>query len=163
MSDNMQNITQDEQFMLLALTEARMCLEHDDVPIGALIVHDGEIIGRGRNMVEETGNPLAHAEIMAINEAISNYGYKHLLGCAIYVTLEPCSMCSGAIVLARIARLVYGAKDPKTGASGSLYNIPMDARLNHRPEVVPGILGSECSERLKEFFRELRLKKGKSK
>ena len=151
----------DEKFMAAALDEAVKALENADVPIGAVIVRNGEIIGRGYNRVEKDSDATAHAEIMAIKDALSKQEYKHLLDCTMYVTLEPCSMCSGAIVLARIDRLVYGAKDPKAGGSGSLYNISSDPRLNHRCEVVSGVIEEECSSILKDFFRDLRKRNSK--
>lgn len=149
----------DIKYMKEAIAEAKKATANGDAPIGAVIVRDGEIVGRGYNRVEESNDSTAHAELIAIKEAIAHTGYKHLLDCALYVTLEPCSMCSGAIVLARIPRIVYGAEDPKAGASGSLYTITEDARLNHRCEVSSGVLREECSEMLKSFFRDLREKK----
>lgn len=140
----------------MAIELAKLSNEHEDVPIGALIVHNDEIIGRGYNQIEKLNNSIVHAEIIAINDAISNYGYKHLLDCSLYVTLEPCSMCAGAIVLARISNLIYGAKDPKSGACGSLFNIPQDERLNHRVNIISGVKEDECSQLLKDFFKELR-------
>lgn len=142
--------------MALAIELAKLSNEHEDVPIGALIVHNDEIIGRGYNQIEKLNNSIVHAEIIAINDAISNFGYKHLLDCSLYVTLEPCSMCAGAIVLARISNLIYGAKDPKSGACGSLFNIPQDERLNHRVNIISGVKEDECSQLLKDFFKELR-------
>ncbi len=142
--------------MAVAIELAKQSTEYEDVPVGAVIVHNDIIIGRGYNQIEKMNNSLVHAEIIAINDAISNYGYKHLLDCSIYVTLEPCAMCAGAIVLARISHLIYGAKDPKTGACGSLFNIPQDERLNHRVNVISGIKEDECSRLLKDFFKELR-------
>ncbi len=141
-----------------ALKQAEKALDSDDVPIGAVIVEGDQIIGRGYNQIEKTGDPTAHAEMLAIREAVSKTIYKHLLDSTIYVTLEPCIMCSGAIVLARIPTLVYGAVDPKTGASGSLYTITEDERLNHHCTVISGILPEECSILIKDFFRELRKK-----
>ena len=153
------NTSQDEHFMNQALLQARKSLISGDVPVGAVIVHDGKIIGRGYNQIEKTGNSIHHAEIMAINSAIKKYGHKHLLDCDIYITLEPCSMCAGAIVLARIKRVFIGAKDPKTGAGGSIFNILSEPRLNHRCEVINGVLEEDCSLMLKQFFRELRKSK----
>ena len=151
--------SREEIFMRKALKSAHRSLKSGDVPVGAIIVHDNKIISRGYNRVELKGNSTEHAEIMAINAAIKKLGYKHLLDCEMYVTLEPCSMCAGAIVLARIKKLFIGTHDPKTGASGSLYNITSDERLNHRCEVHSGILQAECSAMLKDFFKELRGKK----
>ena len=149
----------DEKFMAEAILEAKKALGHEDVPIGAVVVCNDQIIGRGYNKVEKNNNSLAHAEIQAIKQAIKVKGYKHLTECSLYVTLEPCSMCSGAIVLSRLKRLVFGAKDPKSGASGTLFNITEDPRLNHRCIVNSGILEKECSKLLKDFFKELRKKK----
>ncbi len=124
--------------------------------MGALVVLDGEVIGRGGNRRERTGDPTAHAELVALRQAARRVGRWRLGGATMYVTLEPCAMCAGALVLARVARLVWGAADPKAGACGSLYNIVQDARLNHRLEVVGGVLAEECGEVLRAFFRPLR-------
>lgn len=142
--------------MRIALAEARKALRFGDVPIGAVIIKGNEVIAKSYNQVEKLSSPLHHAEIIAINKAIKKIGYKHLLNCTIYTTLEPCPMCAGAIVLARIARLVYSADDPKSGASNSLYSITSDERLNHRCEVTQGVLKDESSELLKQFFQQLR-------
>jgi tRNA(adenine34) deaminase len=142
-----------------ALKSARRSLKSEDVPVGAVIVKDGVIIGRGYNSIERKNNPMEHAEMAAIRTAIKKTGYKHLLDCDMYVTLEPCSMCAGAIVLARIRNLFIGAPDPKTGASGSLYSITEDKRLNHRCNVIRGILEKECSQIIKDFFKSIRDKK----
>lgn len=142
--------------MRIALAEARKALRFGDVPIGAVIIKGNEVIVKSYNQVEKLSSPLHHAEIIAINKAIKKIGYKHLLDCTIYTTLEPCPMCAGAIVLARIARLVYSADDPKSGASNSLYSITSDERLNHRCEVTQGVLKDESSELLKQFFQQLR-------
>lgn len=147
------------KYMAIALDEASKCLETGDVPVGCVIVYNDEIIGRAGNKIEASGNPLMHAEITAINEAVANIGHKHLIGCEMYITLEPCAMCAGAIVLARINKLIYGAYDPKTGAAGSLYSICDDLRLNHRCDVIGGIMEDECSILLKSFFSEIRKKK----
>ena len=143
-------------FIKEALKEAKKCLKYEDVPIGAVVVIDEKIIGRGYNQVEKLKDSTAHAEIIAIKKAIKHIGYKHLINAILYVTLEPCSMCSGSIVLSRMKKVVYGASDPKAGASGSLYNIIQDKRLNHRCEVVKGVLEEECSQLLKDFFKKLR-------
>lgn len=148
----------DIDFMKVAIDEARKSLDSDDVPIGAVIVRNGEVIAAEHNRVEETGDSTAHAELLAIKKAIGLSDYKHLIDCKMYVTLEPCSMCSGAIVLARIPRLFFGADDPKAGASGSLYEITSDPRLNHRCEITRGLMQKECSEMLKFFFKKLRNK-----
>ncbi len=143
-----------------AIKQARRSLLAEDVPVGAVIVKDGKIIARGYNQVEKRQNPIAHAEIVAIEKASKKLGYKHLLDCDIYVTLEPCAMCCGAIVLARLRRLIFGAYDPKTGAAVSLYNITNDPRLNHRLEVLGGVLQDDCVALLKNFFKKLRNKNG---
>ena len=148
----------DERFMREALFEAKLAGEAGEVPVGAVIVKDGAVVGRGRNSVEASEDPTGHAEMMAIRDACRNLGALRLTGCDMYVTLEPCAMCAGAIVLARIERLYIGAVDPKSGACVSLNNITTDERLNHRVELETGILGEECSRILKDFFKELRNK-----
>jgi len=153
------NIEQHEEFMRLAISEALKASINGDVPIGAAIVNDGEVIAKGYNRVELDKNSLRHAELIAINQAIEVVGYKHLLESTMYVTLEPCPMCAGAIVMARIPRLVYGTTDPKAGASHSLYSITSDDRLNHRCDVLSGVLEDKCSKLLSEFFKEIRKKK----
>ncbi len=150
----------DQKYMHEAIKQARRSLLAEDVPVGAVIVKDGKIIARGYNQVEKRQNPIAHAEIVAIEKASKKLGYKHLLDCDIYVTLEPCAMCCGAIVLARLRRLIFGAYDPKTGAAVSLYNITNDPRLNHRLEVLGGVLQDDCVALLKNFFKKLRNKNG---
>lgn len=142
--------------MLEALKEAKKAIEYGDVPVGCVIVKDAKIIARGRNEIERKGDPTAHAEIIAIRRATRKLGYQRLLDCTMYVTLEPCNMCAGAIVLARVPRLIFGTSDPKTGACGSLYNIVADERLNHRVEIITGILKNECSQILKTFFADIR-------
>jgi len=151
-------MTREEKYMEHALTLARECLINGDVPVGAVVVYNDKIIGEGKNSIEKTGNSLAHAEIIAINNAIENLGYKHLLNCELYVTLEPCSMCAGAIVLARIPKLIIGTMDTKTGACGSILNITSNEKLNHQCEIVSGILQNDCSIILKDFFKKLRNK-----
>ena len=146
----------DEMFMREALKEAYLAGEAGEVPIGAVIVKDGTVVGRGRNSTESSKDPTCHAEILAIRDACERLGALRLTGCDMYVTLEPCSMCAGAIVLARIDRLYIGTEDPKSGACVSLSNITTDERLNHRVELKTGLLREECSEILKAFFRELR-------
>jgi tRNA(adenine34) deaminase len=146
----------DESFMLEALREAALGAKEGEVPVGAVVVEDGEIIARAHNRIESDKRSSAHAEMLAIEEAEKALGAKWLTGCTMYVTLEPCSMCAGALVLSRIDRLVIGADDPKTGACGSLRNIAEDERLNHRIEIKRGVLREECSTALKEFFRERR-------
>ena len=146
----------DRRFIEQALAEARKALASDDVPVGAVVVRDGQIIGRGCNQREKLADPTAHAELIALTAAAAAIGHWRLEGCTLYVTLEPCPMCAGALVLARLDRLVFGAFDPKSGACGSLYNIPQDPRLNHRLEVTGGVLAEPCAELLREFFRRQR-------
>ena len=143
-------------FMRLAIEQAGVAEENGDVPIGAVIVREGQIIGRAYNQREQLQDPTAHAEIIALTQAAAALENWHLDGCTMYVTLEPCAMCAGALVLARMKRLVYGCSDPKAGACGSLYNIVQDERLNHRVEVTSGVLEAECSELLQKFFAERR-------
>jgi tRNA(adenine34) deaminase len=143
--------------MRLALDEAHAAQADGDVPVGAIVVDaSGEVIGRGHNRRESTGDPTAHAEVVAIREAVSGRDGWRLDGCTLVVTLEPCTMCAGAIVLARLGRLVYGATDPKAGAVGSLWDVVRDRRLNHRPEVIAGVLEAECSEALQTWFEARR-------
>jgi tRNA(adenine34) deaminase len=142
--------------MEIALVEARAARDLGEVPVGAVAVTDERLIGRGRNRTEELQDPVAHAEILALREAARALGSWRLLGVTLYSTLEPCAMCSGACVLARIERLVYGADDPKAGMSGSLATLPQDPRLNHRVEIVRGVLATECGELLRSFFRDRR-------
>ncbi|MCM2580168.1 tRNA adenosine(34) deaminase TadA [Streptomyces meridianus] len=140
--------------MRLALAEAVLAPETGDVPVGAVVLDaDGAVIGRGRNEREATGDPTAHAEVLAIREAARATGEWRLAGCTLVVTLEPCTMCAGAIVLSRLERVVYGAVDEKAGAVGSLWDVVRDRRLNHRPEVVLGVLAGECGDLLTSFFR----------
>ena len=147
---------EDGAWLELALEEARAALAGGEVPVGAVAVRDGAIIGRGRNRTEELQDPTAHAEMVTLRAAARALGSWRLTGVSLYVTLEPCAMCSGACVLARIDRLVYGAADPKAGMSGSLASIPTDPRLNHRVVVVGGILAAECGSLLTDFFRARR-------
>jgi len=142
--------------MRLALDQAAIAEENGDVPIGAVIVHQGRIIAKAYNQREQLKDPTAHAEIVALTQASAALETWRLQGCTIYVTLEPCPMCAGALVLARIDRLVYGCDDPKTGACKSLYNIVQDGRLNHRLQVTSGILAQECSDQLRAFFQRKR-------
>jgi tRNA(adenine34) deaminase len=146
----------DEYFMRLALREADRALDHDDVPVGAVMVLDGEVVGVGHNEREIRQDPTAHAEMLAIHEAARAIGSWRLLGTTLYVTLEPCAMCAGAIVLARIPRVVYAADDPKAGAAGSVLDILAEPRLNHRPSIVPGVLADEAADLLRTFFRSRR-------
>jgi tRNA(adenine34) deaminase len=147
----------DERFMKYAIDQANIAEENGDVPIGAVIVYQNQIIAKACNQRELLNDPTAHAEIIALTQASEYVGSWRLEGCTIYVTLEPCCMCAGALVLARIERLVYGCVDPKTGAAGSLYNIVQDERLNHRLEVTSGILSEQCSLVLQDFFRRRRI------
>ena len=149
---------QHEKWMRHALAEAQSALKKNEVPVGAVVVYDEKIIGRGHNQVESLNDPTAHAEIIAIGAASNYLNSWRLSGASLYVTVEPCAMCAGAIVLSRIDHLIYGAKDPKAGACGSLYNIVQDIRLNHQVRVIPYILKEECSQILQEFFEKLRLK-----
>ena len=142
--------------MRAALREARASLARDEVPVGCVIVHDGLVIGRGHNQVESLQDATAHAEVLAIGAASNALGSWRLHECTLYVTLEPCSMCAGAIVLARLGRLVYGAGDPKAGACGSVLDVIGERRLNHRVSVTREILADECGELLREFFRKRR-------
>ena len=144
-------------WMRLALDEARAAVPSGDVPVGAVVVGpDGAVVGRGRNVREAEGDPTGHAEVRALREAAAALGEWRLAGCTLVVTLEPCTMCAGALVLARVDRLVYGAEDPKAGAVGSLWDVVRDRRLNHRPEVVGGVLAAECGDLLRAFFRDQR-------
>src|SRR5579885_455452 len=142
----------DEYFMRLALREAARALEHDDVPIGAVIVHEGEVIASAHNERELRADPTAHAELIALREAARALGSWRVLDSVMYVTLEPCAMCAGAIVLARVPRVVFGTTDPKAGASGSVLDILAEPRLNHRPAVQSGLLAEECGDMLRAFF-----------
>ncbi len=151
-----------ETYMRLALEEARKAGDAGEVPIGCVIVKDGEVVGRGRNTTEEEKDPTCHAEMNAIKDALKNLGGWRLPGCSMYVTLEPCSMCAGAIVLARLDALYVGALDPKAGACVSLNAIVTDERLNHRVKLVTGVLQEDCSSLLKGFFRKLRGDKNKN-
>src|SRR5881409_431446 len=146
----------DEYFMRLAIREAERALEHDDVPIGAVVVRGGEVIGAGHNERELRQDPTAHAEILVLREAARAAGSWRVLDAVLYVTLEPCAMCAGAIVLSRVPRVVYGTVDPKAGAAGSVLDVLAEPRLNHRPAVVAGPLAGACAELLREFFRQKR-------
>ncbi|MBI3616922.1 MAG: tRNA adenosine(34) deaminase TadA [Candidatus Omnitrophica bacterium] len=149
-------LTSDEMFMREALKQARIAADNDEVPVGAVIVHENKIIARAHNQVETLKDPTAHAEMIAITQASASLESKWLLGCALYVTLEPCSMCAGALVLARIRRICFGAADPKTGACGSVLDIVGHEPLNHHPEVQGGILEEECGRLVSGFFRRKR-------
>lgn len=138
--------------MRLALREAEQAAAHDDVPIGAVVVRDGEVVGAGHNERELRTDPTAHAEILALREAARSVGSWRVLDAVMYVTLEPCAMCAGAIVLARLPRVVFGAWDPKAGAAGSVLDVTGEPRLNHRPQVEGGLLAAECGDLLRAFF-----------
>ena len=142
----------DEYFMRLAIREAEAALAHDDVPIGAVVVHEGEVIGAGHNERELRQDPTAHAEVLALREASRALGTWRVLDAVLYVTLEPCAMCAGAIVLARVPRIVSGTTDPKAGAAGSVLDVLAQPRLNHRPAVAGGLLATECAALLTDFF-----------
>lgn len=148
--------SEDEKWMTHALAEAQVALNKKEVPIGAVVVYEDKIIGRGHNQVERLNDPTAHAEIIAIGAASSYLNSRRLSGASLYVTIEPCAMCAGAIVLSRLDRLIFGAKDPKAGACGSLYNIVQDIRLNHQVQIIPYILEQECSQILESFFEKIR-------
>ena len=153
----------DQRFMALALQEARQAGELGEVPIGAVLVWEGQVVGRGSNRREIDQDPTAHAEMLAIRHAARNQGSWRLLDTTLYVTLEPCTMCMGAIILARIPRLVFACRDPRAGAVGSIYDFSQDERFNHRVEVTEGILEQECSQLLSGFFQRLRDDKKKLK
>ena len=146
----------DEEMMALALDEARGASSWGDVPIGAVVSRDGEVLARAGNAREHDGDPTAHAEILALRAAATRVSTWHLEGSTLYVTLEPCGMCAGALVLARVDRLVFGAKDDKAGFAGSLGDLVRDPRLNHTVEVESGVLAEECGALLRAFFRERR-------
>ncbi|TKJ36224.1 MAG: tRNA-specific adenosine deaminase [Planctomycetes bacterium B3_Pla] len=152
----MSNGKQDRRFMEAAIGAAEIAEENGDVPIGAVIVYENRIIARAYNQREQLADPTAHAEIVALTQAAAFLESWRLHGCTIYVTLEPCPMCAGALVLARLDRLVFGCDDPKSGACGSLYNIVEDERLNHRLQVTAGVLAEQCSEQLQSFFKQKR-------
>ena len=157
------NQTDDEIYMQEAIAEAQLARAKGEVPIGAVIVHEGQVIGRGHNLRETSNDPTSHAEMVAIRQAAAAIGHWRLLETTLYVTLEPCVMCMGAIILARIPRLVYACRDPRAGAVGSIYDFSSDERFNHQVDVVEGVLGEQCSTMLSDFFQELRAgKKSKS-
>ncbi|MEI7916865.1 MAG: tRNA adenosine(34) deaminase TadA [Methylophilaceae bacterium] len=151
---------QDQQFMQFAIELAKQASENGEVPVGAIIVKDGEIIGRGSNAPIGLHDPSAHAEILAMRDAAKHIGNYRLVDCTLYVTLEPCAMCSGAIQHARIANLVYGASDPKTGACGSVVDLMAEEKLNHHTSVRGGVLAEETATLLSDFFKQRRLNKG---
>jgi tRNA(adenine34) deaminase len=141
-----------DRWMELAIGQARRALDHDDVPIGAVVVHDGAVVGAGHNERELRQDPTAHAEIIALRAAAAALGSWRVLDATLYVTLEPCAMCAGAIVLARVPRVVYGCTDPKAGAAGSVLDVLSEPRLNHRPQVTGGVLAPACAALLTDFF-----------
>ena len=149
-------MTADELYMKEALKEARKAFEADEVPVGAVIVHKGRIIARAHNQIKMLKDPTAHAEMIAITQAAAHLQNERLLNTVIYATIEPCSMCAGAMVLGRVKRLVYGAADPKAGAAGSVTNITHHKKLNHRIDVTKGVLREECAALLQEFFKKKR-------
>jgi tRNA(adenine34) deaminase len=146
----------DEYFMRLAIREARRAVEHEDVPIGAVVARGGELIAAAHNERELRQDPTAHAEVIALRDAARALGSWRVLDAVLYVTLEPCAMCAGAIVLARVPRVVFGASDPKAGACGSVLDVVAEPSLNHRPEVARGLLAQECGGLLSEFFASRR-------
>jgi tRNA(adenine34) deaminase len=145
-----------EYWMRFAFREAERAFDEDEVPIGCVIVKDGKIVGKGHNQTEQLSDPTAHAEMIAITSACSTVDSKFLSGCTLYVTLEPCPMCAGAIVNSRVERVVFGAYDPKAGAAGTLFTITEDERLNHRAQTLGGVLDAECGAILKEYFKKKR-------
>ncbi len=145
-------------YMEIALEEAQAAFLKDEVPVGAVVVHDGKILARAHNSPISLKNPSAHAEMLALREAAETIGNYRLVGAELYVTLEPCVMCAGAIILARIRRVIFGARDPKCGAVTSLYNILADKRLNHQVEITEGILQEECGEIMSRFFQQKRVR-----
>jgi tRNA(adenine34) deaminase len=150
------DIFDDEYWMRMALAEAERAMEEGEVPVGAVLIQGNTVIGRGRNQVEALQDPTAHAEMIAITSSTETLKSRRLSDTTLYVTLEPCAMCAGAIVLARIERVVFGAWDPKAGACGTLMNILSDPRLNHQPEITSGVLADQCGAILSQFFQQLR-------
>jgi tRNA(adenine34) deaminase len=153
---------QDQDYMRMAIALAQEAASLGEVPVGAVVVKDGAVIGRGKNAPISLNDPTAHAEIQAMREAANYLGNYRLVDCTLYVTLEPCAMCSGAIQHARIARLVYGASDPKTGCCGSVIDLMAEQKLNHHCEVTAGVVAEECGTLLSSFFRQRRLEKSKT-
>ena len=154
--------TDDEKFMRLALREAVKAAEEEEVPVGALLVREGRVVARAHNQPIGMKDPSAHAEILALRRAARKLGNYRLTGCTLYVTIEPCSMCAGAMIQARLRRVVFGASDPKAGASGTVLTVLNHPRLNHQVEIVEGVLAEECAAILQEFFASRRGKKRKS-
>jgi tRNA(adenine34) deaminase len=153
-------VKEDAAWMALALEQARVAAEAGEVPVGALVIKDGEVVGQGHNRNLLDNDPTAHAEIVALRQAAARLGNHRLSGCVMVATIEPCAMCAGALIHARIARLVYGASDPKAGAAGSVLQVLNHPSLNHQMEVTSGVLAGECSEILQEFFRRKRQRTG---
>lgn len=149
-------MTQHEQWMKQALREAEKAFEQEEVPVGAVVVYENRVIGRGHNQMERLQDPTAHAEMITLTAASNHLQSRRLEGCTLYVSLEPCAMCAGAIVLSRIPTLVFGAFDPKAGACGTLYNIVEDKRLNHNPHVITGVCDKESEQLLRSFFGRVR-------
>lgn len=158
----MDQSTQDAEYMQLAIEQAKIAESYDEVPIGAVVVYEGDVIARGYNRRELDEDPAGHAEFIALKKASEKLGHWRLSGCTVYVTLEPCLMCAGLMYQSRIDRCVYGARDPKAGALGTLYQINADERLNHRFEVTAGVLEDECAGLLSGFFAKLRARRKKS-
>ena len=158
-TEEVSSFAEDSHWMREALREAERAGRRGEVPVGAVVVGAGRVLGRAGNAIEATQDPTAHAEMLALRQAAAALGTRRLLATTLYVTLEPCAMCAGAAVLARVPRLVFGATDPKSGACGSLCNIAADPRLNHRCQVRGGVLEQECAELLKGFFAALRAAK----
>jgi tRNA(adenine34) deaminase len=150
-----------EEYMRQALNEAAEAYEADEVPIGAIVVYKNKIVGRGHNQTESLKDATAHAEMIALSAAYNQRGDWRLDDCYLFSTIEPCTMCAGAAVLSRIKTIVFGAHDPKFGACGSIFNVPAEKRLNHRIEIVGGVLGNEIAEMMQQFFRQIRLQKDK--
>lgn len=148
--------TPDETYMKEALDEAKKAMDKGEIPVGAVVVLGGEVIGRGHNLREATGDPTAHAEMLALREAARAIGHWRLIGCTLYVTLEPCPMCAGAVINARVDRVCFGAFDPKAGCCGTLYDLTGERKFNHHPDVAGGVLNDECAALLKEFFSKRR-------
>lgn len=161
MTDDAGNIALHERYMREALAEAELAAREGDVPVGCVLVRDGEIIARAHNHRQRAQDPTAHAELLALREASQQIGSFRMIGVTAYVTLEPCPMCAGALVNARVPRVVYGCDDPKAGAVRSLFNIGTDPRLNHRFELIAGVLANECSAQLSGFFAALRRERAK--
>ena len=158
-TEEVSSLAEDGRWMLEALHEAKRAGRRGEVPVGAVVVGAGRVLGRAGNAIEAAQDPTAHAEMLALRQAAAALGTRRLLATTLYVTLEPCAMCAGAAVLARVKRLVFGAADPKSGACGSLRNVAEDSRLNHRCTVRGGVLEQECAELLKGFFAALRAAK----